>query len=196
LVAGATNYKVEMKVSGGSYGEIANSALPYTRSYCGYGYPSVACPALLPDAATFQEMGLTASTTYCFQLKSWNADGGDSLPSAEKCVATLPVADQTLTATPLNSFKIRLDWAERACTPASCSPPEGYEIERMVREGIWVKIATVGPTATTFTDTRAIDPVKQYRYRIRSYTGQVKSPYSAEAIVYTPPYVPGDNVAP
>jgi len=196
VVVGATNYKVERKVSGGSYSEITNVAEPYAQNYCGYGYPTVACPTLAPATATYQNTGLTANTTYCFQLKSWNSDGKDSPASAEKCSTTLPIADQTLTATPLNSFKIRLDWTPRACTPNQCDSPEGYEIERMVRDGNWVRIATVGAAVTTFTDKRAIDPIRQYRYRIRSYIGLVKSPYSAEAFAYTPPYVSGDNVAP
>jgi Fibronectin type III domain. len=196
LVIGATNYKVEMKVSGGSYSEITNISAPYMQNYCGYGYPTVACPTLVPATATYQNTGLTANTTYCFQLKSWNSDGNDSLASAEKCATTLPVADQTLTATPLNAFKIRLDWTQKVCTPSQCDSPEGYEIERMVRDGNWVKIATVGANVTTFIDKRAIDPIRQYRYRIRSYIGQVKSPYSADAFAYTPPYVSGDNIAP
>jgi len=195
LVVGASNYKIERKEAGGSYSEISNVAMPYAQDYCGYSYPTVACPTASPAITTYQNVGLPEDTTYCFQLKSWNSSGGDSLYSAEKCATTLPIAEQTLTATPLNSFRIRLDWVQTVCTPNPCDPPEGYEIERMVRDGNWVKIATVGATVNTFTDSIAIDPIKQYRYRVRSFSGTRKTPY-AEAVTYTPPYTPGDNVGP
>jgi hypothetical protein len=195
LVSGATTYRIEMKPAGGSYGEISTLATGYSQNYCGYGYPTVACPTPAPVVATYQNQGLTGNTTYCFQVRAWNSTGGNSAYSAEKCATTLPLATQTLTATPQGSFKIRLDWTEQVCTPVSCAPPQGYEVERLVRDGNWVKIATVGPATTTFTDRIAIDPIRQYRYRVRSYSGSLRSPY-AEAVTYTPPYTQGDNVAP
>jgi hypothetical protein len=194
-VLGATNYKLERKEGSGSYSEITNLVLAYTTNYCGYAYPTVGCPSPSPLVTAYHDTGLTENTTYCFQLKAWNSSGGDSVASTEKCATTLPIADQNLTATPLNAFKIRLDWTQRVCTPNPCDTPEGYEIERLVRDGNWVKIATVDSTVTTFTDRIAIDPIKQYRYRIRSFSGSVKSPYN-EAVTYTPPYTPGDNVGP
>ncbi len=195
LVTGAITYRVEMKPAGGVYSEISNIPVPYTQNYCGYSYPTVACPAPSAVVTSYQSSGLSENSTYCFQVRSWNSTGGNSSYSTEKCATTLPIADQTLTATPLNSFKIRLDWVEKTCTPNPCTPPEGYEVERMVRDGVWVKIGTVGPATTTFTDRLAIEPIKQYRYRVRSRTGALYSPY-AETSTYTPPYTPGDNVNP
>jgi hypothetical protein len=195
LVSGATNYKIELKPAGGSYSEISNLAIAFSQNYCGYSYPTVACPNPSPLTASYQNQGLVENTGYCFQVRSWNSTGGDSAYSAEKCATTLPLADQTLTATPQGSFKIRLDWTEKVCTPTPCDPPQGYEIERMVRDGNWVKIATVGPATTTFIDRIAIDPIRMYRYRVRSYNGSLRSPYS-EATTYTPPYTQGDNVGP
>jgi hypothetical protein len=143
----------------------------------------------------YQSQGLAGNSSYCFQVRAWNSTGGNSGYSTEQCATTLPLAAQTLTATPQGSFRIRLDWTEQVCTPAPCAPPEGYEIERLVRDGNWVRIATVGPATTTFTDRIAIDPIRQYRYRVRSFTGTLRSPYG-EAVTYTPPYAPGDNVGP
>lgn len=195
LVSGATNYKIELKPAGGSYSEISNLAIAFSQNYCGYSYPTVACPNPSPLTASYQNQGLVENTGYCFQVRAWNSTGGDSAYSAEQCATTLPLADQTLTATPQGSFKIRLDWTEKVCTPTPCDPPQGYEIERMVRDGNWVKIATVGPTTTTFIDRIAIDPIRMYRYRVRSFNGPLRSPY-AEATTYTPPYTQGDNVGP
>jgi hypothetical protein len=195
LVSGATSYKIEMRPEGGSYSEVSNLAAAFSQSYCGSSYPTVACPTPSPVVTGYQSQGLAGNSSYCFQVRAWNSTGGNSGYSTEQCATTLPLAAQTLTATPQGSFRIRLDWTEQVCTPAPCAPPEGYEIERLVRDGNWVRIATVGPATTTFTDRIAIDPIRQYRYRVRSFTGTLRSPYG-EAVTYTPPYAPGDNVGP
>ncbi len=196
VVVGATNYKVERNVSGGSYSEITNIAAAYTLNYCGDSYPTVSCQAATPVTVAFQNTALTENRAYCYRLKAWNVSGGDSVYSNEKCATTLNIAPPNLVATALNSFKIRLDWSPITCTPVACGAPEGYEVERLVRAGNWVNIATVGAGVNSFTDRRAIDPIKQYRYRVRSYSGAYRSPYTTEAVVYTPPYSAGDNVAP
>lgn len=196
LVQGATNYKIERKEGDGSYAEINNVAAGYDENYCGNSFPTLACPSRLPMVTSFQNSGLTGNTTYCYKLNAWNASGGDSVDSSEQCATTMKIASQSLSAVALNSFKIRLDWTPQVCSPNPCETPDGYEVERMVRDGNWVKIATVAAGVTTFVDRRAIDPIKQYRYRIRSYSGSSRSPYSAEAIIYTPPYTAGDNVNP
>lgn len=196
VVLGATNYKIERKEGTGNYSEFINLPVDYAENYCGNSFPTIGCPSLTPVKAAYQNTGLTENTAYCYRLLAWNSTGRDSAYSTEKCATALPIADQTLFATSLNSFKIRLDWVQKVCAPNPCDPPEGYEIERMVRDGNWVRIGTEGAGVTTFTDRRAIDPNRQYRYRVRSYSGESRSPYSAEAVVYTPPYTSGDNVGP
>src|SRR6185369_9243881 len=138
VILGATNYRLEKSASGGIYSEIASIAAPYTQAYCGYAYPTRDCPTLSPVTIAYQNAGLMENTLYCYRLKASNNSGGDSEYSTEKCASTLAIADQNLTATPLNSFKIRLDWTQKVCTPNPCDSPEGYEIERMVRDGNWV----------------------------------------------------------
>ena len=194
--SGATLYKVDQRLAaGGSYAPLVSIPHDFAKSYCGYAYPTVGCPTATPVTVAYQSSGLDGNTAYCYRVTAWNSSGGDSPASSEQCTSTLAIADQTLTATALNSFKIRLDWTALACAPNACTEPEGYEVERMVRDGNWVKIATVGPTTTTFTDRIAIDPIRQYRYRVRSFSGAQRSPY-AEAVTYTPPYRQGDNVEP
>jgi hypothetical protein len=128
-------------------------------------------------------------------MQAGNSSGGDSAYSGEKCVTTpLMVESQNLTVTPVNAFVIRLNWTPLCSTPP-CTVPEGFIVERMIRDGIWVEIAVVGPLATSFTDRIAIDPIKQYRYRVRSFSGQSLSPY-VEGMTFTPPYKAGDNVGP
>jgi len=196
VVFGATNYKLERKEGAGSYGPRDTVAIPYSQAYCDAAYPTVACQNLSPITAVYPDSGLSPNTNYCYQLRSSNVTGGDSAASDEKCVMTpLMVQSQGLNVTPLNSFVIRLDWAPMTCTTPPCTAPEGFIIERMVRDGIWVEIATAGPEGTSFTDRIAIDPIKQYRYRVRSFSGQNLSSY-AEGMTFTPPYKAGDNVGP
>ncbi len=185
---GATNYKIERKEGAGAYSQIDNVAVTYVQKYCGYDYPTVACPTLSDVTASFQDSGLTENTSYCYQLKSWNSTGGDSGYSTEKCATTSAMAVQNLSVAAVNSAKIRLDWTPVACIPIACDNPDGFEIERQIRSGIWVKLATVDGSTLTYADTLAIDPNKQYSYRIKTFKGSDKSPYSNTATATTPLY--------
>jgi len=196
VVSGASSYKLDRKDGGGSYVLRDTVAIAYSQLYCDATYPTVACQNLSPITAIYPDSGLSPNTNYCYQLRANNVTGGDSAVSDEKCVNTpLMVQSQSLSVTPLNSFVIRLDWTPMTCATPPCTAPEGFIIERMVRDGVWVEIATAGPEATSFTDRIAIDPIKQYRYRILSFSAQSVSPY-AEGMTFTPPYKAGDNVGP
>ncbi|WP_298272308.1 fibronectin type III domain-containing protein [Geobacter sp.] len=195
VVTGATHYKVEQKPgSGGSWSEIADVAATYGTSYCGYAVPRIDCTSPTPNIAGTTSSGLTENTQYCFQVKAVNS-GGESAPSPQVCVTTSALANQNLTLTPLNAFKVRLDWSALECAPNPCDTPQGYEIEVLVRNGIWAPVATVPATPLTYTDTVGLEPQKIYRYRIRAFNGTDSSPYS-EGTVTTPAYVQGDGTCP
>jgi uncharacterized delta-60 repeat protein len=197
VVPGATNYKIERSegVPGG-WIEIDNKAAAYQQLYCGVEpYPTTApgCSTLSNAIVTYADNvfspRLKENTLYYYRLKSWNSTGGDSVPSTEKSATTSAMPKQNLVATALDGgFRIRLDWTPIDCTPIACGAPTGYEIERQVKDGNWVPRKTIeGATTLTFTDCIAIDPGKQYRYRVRSLSGTDKSPFS-EAMVYAKPY--------
>lgn len=188
VMLGATNYKIERKEGAGVYSQIDNIAVAYAQLYCGYDYPTVACPSLSDVGASYQSTGLTENTNYCFRLTSWNSTGGDSGYSTEKCATTSAMAVQNLSASAVNSAKIRLDWTPLACLPNACDNPDGFDIERQIRQGIWVKVATVDGSTLAYIDTLAIDPNKQYSYRVKTFKGADKSPYSNTATVTTPLY--------
>ena len=185
---GATNYKIERKEGAGAYSQIDNVAVTYVQKYCGYDYPTVACPSLSDVTTSYQSTGLTENTAYCYQLKSWNSTGGDSTYSTERCATTSAMAIQNLAVTAVNSAKIRLDWTPVACVPNACDNPDGFDVERQIRYGIWVKIATVDGLTLAYIDTLAIDPNKQYSYRIKTFKGADRSPYSNTATLTTPLY--------
>jgi len=192
VVQGATNYKIERKEGAGAYGQIANVAVAYAQKYCGYDYPTVACPSLSAITTSYQSGGLTENTNYCYRIMAWNSTGGDSPASVEQCSTTSAMASQNVIATAVNAFKVRIDWTPLACAPNPCDTPEGFEIQKQVRDGIWVTIATVGGTETSYTDSHAVGPGRKYSYRVRAYSGADRSPFG-EAWAVTPPFVAGDT---
>jgi uncharacterized delta-60 repeat protein len=195
VVYGATHYKVEQKEGAGSYQEIANLPVTYGQKYCDQDYPTTACPALSPLTTGYAASGLKENTSYCYQVKPWNSTGGDGAASAERCATTSAMPTQNLTATALDSFRVRLDWSPIACTPNPCDTPGSFAIEKQVREGIWVPLATVTGSTFTYTDRLALEPGHRYRYRVRSVSGADVSPYS-EATTVTPSYTAGATTCP
>lgn len=192
VVPGATNYKIERKEGAGTYAEIDNVAVAYGQKYCGYDYPTISCPSLSAVTTSYQNVGLTENTTYCYQIKSWNGTGGDSPASVEKCSTTSAMASQNVTATAINAFKVRIDWTTLACAPNPCDSPEGFEIQKRVSEGVWVTVATVDGAVNSYIDNYAIEPKKKYSYRVRAFSGADSSPFS-EAWAITPPYGAGET---
>jgi hypothetical protein len=193
VVYGASDYKIDRKTgSGGTYQQVANPSVTYTTAYCGEPYPTVTCTTATPVTYCYQDTGLTENTTYYYHVHAGN--GTDSAESAEKNATTLSIANQNLTAVPLNGgFTIKLDWTPITCTPEPCDNPDYYELQRQVRDGVWMPLKTFDGTTFTYTDNVAIDPNCKYRYRIRSVKGALQSPYS-ETSVFANPYVSGANV--
>jgi hypothetical protein len=141
------------------------------------------------DKTSYSNTALSPSTTYCYRVRAYKQGtcGWDTEYTLPACALTISAHPTTLTATPLNAFKIRLDWADNA------SDEDGYEIEAQVWNGKWVKTGSVGANVHTLTDTAGIEPQKSYNYRVRAVRGALKSPYSNEAPATTPAYVSGDN---
>ncbi len=193
VTLGATSYKVDRKEgSGGTYGPVSEKIVDYGTSYCGSPYPSVACPSATAMVYCMQDTGLKANTQYYYHVHS--ANGTDSAGTNEVSKTTLSIPNQNLVATPLDGgFMIQLDWTPVPCAPIACNNPDNFEIQRLLREGIWLTLNTVGGTTLTYTDKNAIEPNKRYRYRVRSLKGALQSPYS-EATVISKPYSAGANV--
>ena len=141
------------------------------------------------NAVTFNDTGLAPSTTYCYRARAYKsaANGWYTAYSPIACAVTISAHPTSLTATPLNSLKIRLDWTDNA------SDEGGYEVETLLWSGKWARTATVGADVHSYTDSVGIEPQKSYTYRVRAYRGTLKSPYSNEAAATTPAYVEGDH---
>ncbi|MBN1672524.1 MAG: DUF4832 domain-containing protein [Kiritimatiellae bacterium] len=124
--------------------------------------------ATLPANTTAcTDTGLPAATKCYYQLKAWNAAGGNSdysnVADATTASAQPPAAPGGLRAVPLSSSTIRLDWTDNA------DDEDGFRIDRR-QSGVteWVRVATPPADAVTHTDTGLPAETKFY-YKIRAY---------------------------
>jgi hypothetical protein len=138
------------------------------------------------DAATHDDEGLAASTTYHYRIRTLKdtevsepsnvafatTDAGEAEPEG-------PEAPTGFTATPAGTTEIGLSW------DAPDPEPDSYEIERSLN-GLsgWTQFATPAGSATTAGDTGR-GPGTRYYYRIRSVDGEIVSPWSTVASAQT-----------
>ena len=193
VVSGATNYKVLRSVGAdGPWAQVANPSVPYTTLYCGYTTPSIGCPTLQPVTTSYSDTGLTANTTYCYQVKSSNAAGSDSTASATVCGKTSSVGGPVLSSlSAVNSMGVRVEWTydPSSCTPVPCGAPDAFEIEMRLWNGEWARKGRVTGGTFSFVDSKFIEPEKSYTYRVRARAGTDASPYSNTRSITTPTYV-------
>jgi probable HAF family extracellular repeat protein len=85
---------------------------------------------------------------------------------------TPPAAPSGLVGTALSGARIRLNWTDNAANE------QGFRVQRALgSQGRFVRIATVGPNVTTFTDA-TVTAGKLYRYRVKAYNDAGTSPWS------------------
>jgi hypothetical protein len=141
------------------------------------------------DITAYSDAGLTPATTYCYRVRAGKSAtcGWDTIYSNESCDLTFSAAATNLSATAVNSMVIQLDWTDNA------GDEDGYEVEVQIFNGSFATVATVGANTVTYTDTLAIQPEKQYTYRVRAFRGADNSPYSNEAVTLTPAWQASDH---
>lgn len=137
---------------------------------------------------------VVASTDYCYRVRADKpaacGTGWPTLYTNTVCDKTFSPRTDSITATPLGSFKIRLDWHDLA------TDEDGYIVQVQVWNGEWIKIATLPADTTTYLDTIAIEPLKTYTYRVRPYRGSDYSPFVLSNPVTTLPFSPGAGTCP
>lgn len=166
-----TGFKIERKVTGGLYAEIATTPV---------------------NAKTFTDsIGLTGNTTFFYRVRAIN-NGGFSNYSNEASAKTLPnppVAPDSLQATAMSDTRIDLLWADRSFNEA------GFKIERKIGAGgVYVQIASVAANVVNFSD-NGLAVNTTYFYRLRAFNAGGHSNYSGEASTVTLPIAPGSVIA-
>jgi len=118
------------------------------------------------NQTSYTDNGLTCGTSYRYRVKSYNGNG-TSAASAEKTLTTQSclVAPGSLTATPLSSTSIRLNWTDTNSTET------GYRVERAPQGGsTWSVLSTTAANAITYTDSTAACGTA-YQYRVIAVEG-------------------------
>jgi fibronectin type 3 domain-containing protein len=160
-VSGETGFLIERSLDGVHWAQVATTGAKVT---------------------SYQDSGLSPSTTYSYEVLATNA-GGSSLPSGVSKATTQavpPAAPSNLTAVVISSTQVNLSWT------ANSTNQQGFRIQRSSDGGnSWSQIGQVGANATSFADTHASHGTT-FLYRIYAYNGAGNSPYSNVAQVTTP----------
>ena len=143
-----------------------------------------------PTTTTFNNTGLTPSTTYRYQVRAVDAAGNlsaySTIASATTPAApdtTAPTAPAGLTATAVSPSQIDLAWTASTDNVGVT----GYRVERC--QGATCTIfAEIGTPATTSHSDTDRTPATAYRYRVRAVDAAGNfSAYSTIAPATTPP---------
>ncbi len=137
----------------------------------------------------YSDPTLSPETSYCYRVRAYKdaVCGWQSDYSNESCDLTFSARPTNLNAIAQNSLVISLDWTDNS------NDEEGFELEKRLFNGTYIKIATLGPNVTTFTNWIGVEPEKEYNYRVRAFRGTDKTPYSNVATVTTPAWQEGDE---
>ncbi|MFA6467004.1 MAG: fibronectin type III domain-containing protein [Patescibacteria group bacterium] len=141
---------------------------------------------------TFSNIGLTASTTYTYTVKAYDAAGNKSANSNSISATTLttstditsPSAPTNLTANPISTSQINLTWA----TSTDNVAVTGYSIFRNGAE-----IATV--TSNTFNNL-GLTASTTYSYTVKAHDGAGNMSANSNIASATTLKNSGDNTAP
>jgi fibronectin type 3 domain-containing protein len=111
---------------------------------------------------SYQDTGLTGSTTYEYEVSASNAGGTSaySNPVSASTFATVPDAPTGLTASTVSTSQIDLAW--NAVTGAT-----GYKIDRSANGVTWVRIAATTSGVTSFRSSGLLPGITYY-YRVEA----------------------------
>ena len=159
--SGATSYRIERSINGGTSWMSAGTAL----------------------VSPYHDTGLTVATTYAYRVTATNS-GGDSNPSGTATATTLvdpPAAPTGVTASAVSSTQVDVAWA-------ASGGATGYRIERSTNGGSsW---GTAGTTPTTVFNDSGRAPDTQYWYRVFATNSGGDSLPSGVVTATTPPGAP------
>jgi subtilisin len=129
------------------------------------------------NVTSYSNTGLTASTSYSYRVRAYNAAGDSGYSNTASAVTqaapTLPAAPTNLIATVISKSQINLSWTDNATNEG------GFRIERCKGSTCtnFTQIGTVGVNVTTFANT-GLSKNTTYRYRARAYNASGNSAYS------------------
>jgi len=147
-------------------------------------------------ATTFNDTGLTASTSYSYRVRASDAAGNLSAPSNVGAATTLagsPEAPSNLNATAAGATQINLSWTNNA------TDQTGFKVERSPDNVTFTQIGTAGASTTTYSNL-SLSPKTVYYYRVRATNASGDSGYTNVSSATTlpdttPPTAPSNLTA-
>ena len=143
-----------------------------------------AIAALGSDATTYNDTGLSASTTYYYRVYAANSAGNSAYSNTASAATldppvTIPSAPSGLSATGKSSSRIDLTWIDNS------SGETGFIVERATSsDGTFAQIATVGSNVTSYSNT-GLNASTTYYYRVFASNSAGNSDYSNTASAAT-----------
>lgn len=150
--------------------------------------PAWAPLATLPPGTTsYLDQTLTAATTYTYRVRAFNATGVSAFSNTASATTAAappppvspPAAPTGLTATPVSSTAIQLQWVDQATTETS------YSVEERPPGGTFGVIATL-PAGSTIYQQTGLVAGSTHEYRVRCANAGGVSAYSNVASAMTP----------
>jgi fibronectin type III domain protein len=162
-------YKIERSIDGTSFTQIGTTTAN-TTSY--------------PDS------GLSASTSYYYRVRAYNAAGSSSYDSTASATTqahplAVPSAPTNLTATTVSSSRVNLTWTDNATNE------DGFILERSADNVTYAALATINTNSTQYSDT-GLTASTTYYYRVKAHNAAGNSGYSnvaSQTTMAAPPVV-------
>ncbi|AKL96346.1 fibronectin type III domain-containing protein [Clostridium aceticum] len=151
-----TGFKIERKVSGGSYVQI---------------------DMVGANKTTYKDTDIDSGERYAYRIRAYNS-AGNSDYSNEATVTTegKPAAPTNLTVISSTGNSVTLSWKDQSRNET------GFKIERKVSGENYKEINSVRTNTTTYED-KTISSGNKYTYRVRAYNAVGESDYSNEVVV-------------
>ncbi len=151
--------------------------------------------SLSANATTYSNTGLTASTQYCYKIRSFGTTGNKTTYSSfsnNACATTpappRPAAPSGADARPARSTAVDLSWTDNS------NNEDGFRVERSLDAGsTWTSAGTFGPNLTSFQDVGRVSE-QPVCYRVIAFNGGGDSPPSNTDCT-TPPAAPSGLTA-
>ncbi len=152
---GGTGYRIQQSTDNGASWTTSGSVTPFTQS--------------------FTATALSPATAYMFRVIV-TSTAGDSSPSVVMMALTFPGSPSSLTAAPVSSSAMQLNWS-------AVAGAGGYRIERLINSN-WLLVGTIVGQSTTYTDTD-LSAGSAYQYRVRAFDASGQSDASNVAQMRT-----------
>jgi len=139
------------------------------------------------DVTSFSATGLSPGTRHHFKVRAFNADAAVDTDTVSAMTPDSPVGlIGTLTAAPKSGKRIDLTWSNAANA-------DGYRVYIRGSNGVWERLATLGPNTAAYSVRSGLEKNTEYRFRVEAFnrTQVVNSEIMAKTLDWDHRWLPG-----